>query len=121
LRNPRFILICGIRFRNLHSGSAFYPNPVNKDKLLTIDNPNYEAIIARYSHLSGVKIIDNGKKASLPVHVVLNGGEYARIKTETKPQVGKEGEPVAEYTKLGWFIMSPGEEFDRSTTRNSVV
>jgi hypothetical protein len=23
---------------------------VNKDKLLTIDNPNYEAIIARYSH-----------------------------------------------------------------------
>ena len=46
---------------------------------------------------------------------MLSGGEYARIKTETKPHVGKEGEPVAEYTKLGWFIMSPGEEFDRST------
>ena len=46
---------------------------------------------------------------------MLSGGEYARIKTETKPRVGKEGEPVAEYTKLGWIIMSPGEEFDKST------
>ena len=88
---------------------------VHKDKLLAIDNPNYDAIIARYSHLSDVKISDDDKKASLPVHVVLSGGEYARIKTETKPQVGKDGEPVAEYTKLGWFIMSPGDEFDRST------
>ena len=85
---------------------------VHKDKLLAIDKPNYETIIARYSHLSDVKISDDDKKASLPVHVVLSGGEYARIKTETKPHVGKDGEPVAEYTKLGW---SPGEEFHRST------
>ena len=28
LRNPRFILICGIRFCNPYSGSAFYPNPI---------------------------------------------------------------------------------------------
>ena len=88
---------------------------VHKDKLLAIDNPNYEAIIARYAHLSDVKISDDDKKASLPVHVMLSGGEYARIKTETKPHVGRDGEPVAEYTKLGWFIMSPGKEFDRST------
>ena len=47
-----------------------------KDKLLAIDNPSYEAIIARYSHLSDVKIGDDDKKASLPVHVVLSGGEY---------------------------------------------
>ena len=46
---------------------------------------------------------------------MLSGGEYARIKTESKPHVGREGEPVAELTKLGWFNMSPGEEFDRST------
>ena len=85
---------------------------VNKAELLEIDNPDYEAIISRYSHLNGVEIHDKDAKTSLPVHVVLSGGEYARIKTETKPRVGKEGEPVAEYTKLGWFITSPGEEFD---------
>ena len=88
---------------------------VNKGELLAIDNPNYEAIVARYTHLNGVEIKDKDGKSSLPVHVVLSGREYARIKRETKPHVGKEGEPVAEYTKLGWFIMSPGEEFDRST------
>ena len=47
--------------------------------------------------------------------MVLSGGDHARIKTETKPHVGRDGEPVAEYAKLGWFIMSPAEEFDRST------
>ena len=50
----------------------------------------------------------------LPVHVVLGGGEYARIKTENRPRVGNEGEPIAELTKLGWFIMSPGKEFDHA-------
>ena len=25
---------------------------------------------------------------------------------------GRDGEPIAEQTKLGWFIMSPGQEFD---------
>ena len=46
---------------------------------------------------------------------MLSGEEYTRIKTKTKPHVRKDGEPVTEYTKLDWFIMSPGEEFDRST------
>ena len=45
--------------------------------------------------------------------MVLGSGEYARIKTETKPHIGRDGEPIAEKTKLGWFIMSPGQEFDR--------
>ena len=27
---------------------------------------------------------------------------------------GQGGEPVAEKTKLGWFIMSPGQEFDHN-------
>ena len=72
---------------------------VNKAELLAIDNPDYEAIISRYQHLNGVKIHDKDAKTSLPVHVVLNGGEYARIKTETKPHVGKEGGPVAELSQ----------------------
>ena len=26
----------------------------------------------------------------------------------------KEKSPVAELTKLGWFVMSPGQDFDRT-------
>ena len=58
---------------------------------------------------------DLDTKAQLPVHVVLGSGEYARNKTETRTHVGKDGDPVAENTKLGWFIMSPGAEFDKNT------
>ena len=58
-------------------------------------------------------IKDRDKRTKLPVHVVLGNGDYSRIKTETRPRVGKDMEPVAEVTRLGWFIMSPGKEFDR--------
>ena len=64
---------------------------VHKDKLLAIDNPNYETIIACYSHMSDVKISDDDKKASLPVHVVLSGGEYARIKTDLDEASRRKG------------------------------
>ena len=70
--------------------------------------------MSNYSHLKGIKIEDFDTKEQLPVHVVLGSGEYARIKTETKPRVGRDSEPVAEKTKLGWFIMSPGQEFDHN-------
>ena len=88
---------------------------VNKAELLSIDNPKYGQLINKYRHLQGVKITDQDTKDQLPIHVVLGSGEYARVKTETKPQIGQDGEPVAEKTKLGWFIMSPGSEFDHNT------
>ena len=90
---------------------------VNKTHLLTVDNPNYEALIGTHPHLEGVQMDDHETKAQLPIHVVLGGGEYARIKTKSRPRIGKEGEPVAELTKLGWFIMSPGKEFDHHHMR----
>lgn len=46
--------------------------------------------------------------------MVLGNGEYARINTKDRPLVGNEGDPVAECTKLGWFVTSPGAEFDVS-------
>ncbi len=70
----------------------------------------YAEIIAKYDHLRDVKIVEKGGKAELPVHLVIGTNEYTKIKTETPPKVGKQGEPIAEKTKFGWTIMSPGKE-----------
>ena len=88
---------------------------VDKNELLRIDNPHYDALIARYPYLKPVKLNDPAGKPTLPVHLVLGAGEYARIKTNAQPLLGSEGEPVAEKTKLGWFIMSPGIEVKAPT------
>ena len=56
-------------------------------------------------------MIDTDTKSQLPIHVIL--GDYARKKTPRKPLIGQDGEPVAERTKFGWTILSPGVEFDR--------
>lgn len=57
---------------------------------------------------------DRDEKPELPVHIILGASEYAKIKTETRPKIGRPGEPVAELTKFGWTIMSPGKEVDLS-------
>ena len=44
---------------------------VHKPQLMEIDNPNYEQLLKRYSHLKGVKLDDRHHKPRLPVHVVL--------------------------------------------------
>ena len=88
---------------------------VNKAELLSVENPHYADLVRDNAHLSDVKVADSDTKSQLPVHVIFGSGEYARIKTETKPQVGQEGKPIAELTKMGWFIMSSGTEFDRNT------
>ena len=88
---------------------------VDKTELLYIDNPNYRALTDKYPHLRGVNVHDDDTKASLPIHMVLGSREYARIKTEMKPRIGQETEPIAELTKFGWFLMSPGKEFDKNT------
>ena len=72
-------------------------------------------LIKKYPHLQGVKITDCDTKHQLPIHVVLGSREYAHVTSDTKPQIGQDGEPAAEKTNLGWFIMSPGSEFDHNT------
>ena len=66
----------------------------------------------RYNHLKGVEIYDVDLKRELPVHLILGTREYARIKTETTPKMGKPGEPIAELTRFGWTLLSPGSEPD---------
>ena len=68
--------------------------------------------LAKFPHLNGVKMHDNDEKPELPVHLILGASEYARIKTETKPKLGRPNEPVAELTRFGWTILSPGKEID---------
>ena len=68
--------------------------------------------MVRYNHLKGVEIDDVHLKRELPVHLILGTSEYARIKTETTPKMGKPGEPIAELTRFGWTFMSPVSEPD---------
>ena len=68
--------------------------------------------MVRYNHLKGVEIDDVDLKRELPVHLILGTSEYARIKTETTPKMGKPGEPIAELTRFGWTLLSPGSEPD---------
>ena len=79
-------------------------------------NPNYDELIRKYDHLRSVVMDDDDGKPHLPKHLVLGNGEYARIKTSTKPPVSRgDGEPLAEKIRFGWVIMSPGIDFDQGT------
>ena len=82
---------------------------------MTINNPEYDVLIGRYRHPNAVRMDDKDTKGKLPVHVILGISEYARIKTRSKPLVRGPGESVAEQTKFGWSIRSPGAEFDKGT------
>ncbi|PFX28961.1 hypothetical protein AWC38_SpisGene6275 [Stylophora pistillata] len=87
---------------------------VDRSTLLSLDNPGYAEILEKYPYLGGVYMADRDEKPELPVHIILGASEYAKIKTETIPKIGRAGEPVAELTKFGWTIMSPGKEVDLS-------
>ena len=53
---------------------------------------------------------DYDDKNTLPVHHNLGANEYAKFRTNKNLRVGKTGEPVAEHTRFGWTLMSPGED-----------
>lgn len=112
----KVVQIYGIRVKNLEGDFALEveASKVDKDKLLVLENPRYAEMIAKYSHLEGVEMNDNDEKAMLPVHLVLGTNEYAKLKTENAPKIGRQGEPIAEKTKFGWTIMSPGKEVNLS-------
>ena len=83
---------------------------VDRDVIMNIPNPQYEDVLKNYSHLKGVKIIDEDTKKELPVQIIfLGASDYSRIKTSTGTRVGNPGEPIAECTRLGWILMSPGK------------
>lgn len=85
---------------------------IDRAELLSVENPNYAVMTSKYPHLKGVYMEDTDLKKMLPVHVILGASDYARIKTRESQRTGAMGEPVAEYTRFGWTIMSPGTETD---------
>ena len=87
---------------------------INKSELSTVPNPNYVQLCQNHPHLKGVTLNDDSTKPSHPVYVVLGSGDYARIKTVTKPRIGNDHEPIPELTKFDWFLMSPEKEFDQN-------
>ena len=87
---------------------------VERETLINIPNPKYDEIIKQFQHLKDIKMNDTDTKSSLPIHVILNASEYSKIKVQEVPRIGLPGEPIAELTKLGWVIISPGRELDLS-------
>ena len=83
---------------------------VDKPTLLNLPNPRLKQLVEKFSHLEGVDVNDDSTKEELPIHVVLGTGECTKIKTPTAPRVGEVGQPTADFTKLGWFLQSPGKE-----------
>ena len=85
---------------------------VERAELLSVENFSYTEMIHRYQHLKGVKMEDTDRKSLLPARVILGASDYAKIKTREAQRPGAIGEPVAEYTRFGWAILSPGSEAD---------
>ena len=63
---------------------------------------------------------DVGTKDMLPVHIIVGANDYAIIRTSENLRVGQTGEPVAEHTRFGWSLMSPGEDGKECLAVNSV-
>ena len=89
-----------------------HPIRVDKESLPSTINPRYSNIIRKYPHLKEVEMDDKDQKEQLTIHLILGASDYAKIKTDSRPKVGKLGEPVGEFTKLGWTLISAGAEID---------
>lgn len=89
---------------------------VDKLELMMLENPKYEDLINKYTHLSGVHMDHNDTKPELSIYLVLGASEYARVKMTTSPKIAPSGQPITEKTTLGWTIMSPVREHEASTT-----
>ena len=81
---------------------------VEKRELIILGNPGYPKLLEGHSHLRGVVMDDVDEKDNLPVHIILGANDFAKIRTSEKLRVGRRGDPVAEFTRFGWTIMSPG-------------
>ena len=45
----------------------------------------------------------------------MGANDFAKIRTGERLRVGHRGDPVAEFTRFGWALMSPGAKTDLSS------
>ena len=87
---------------------------IEKPSLLSISNPHYEQLIQKFNHLKGINMVDTSDQERYPINLILGTNEICKSKTTVRARVGTPGQPIAEYTKFGWVIMSPGKDLDFS-------
>ena len=79
------------------SGSFQFKSEVSKverETLLSLPNPNYEAVLKQHQHLRNI-MNDMDKKIELPIHLVFGASDYTKINVQEMARVGQLGEPVA--------------------------
>ena len=77
---------------------------LNVSVLSTVPNVHPEIAKENYIHLHDIKFSDISVKEALPIHAILGVKDYAHIKMGNIRK-GKDGDPIAEETALGWTLM----------------
>ena len=88
---------------------------IDKRELLLLENPRYENFLAEDPHLRGVQTDDDDEKSQLPVRLILGANDFAKVRTGERLRVGRRGDPVAEFTRFCWALMSSRAETDLSS------
>jgi len=111
------VKIFDIEIRTMHSGFQLNVEAActrNKSVLLHVPNPNYKKLQQSYKYMETLTFYDYNYKDELLVRLILGVDAYCRIKERNEPRIGRPGQPIAELTKLGWVVMSPGIEVGTS-------
>ena len=64
---------------------------IERETLLSLPNPNYEAVSKQHQHLRNIAINDMDKKTELPIHLVFGASDYTQIKVQEMLRVGQLG------------------------------
>ena len=92
-------------------------NKVERERLLSLPNPNYEAVLKQHRHLRNITMNDMDKKTELLVHLIFGESDLTKIKVQGIPRVWQLGKPVAELTRFEWALMSRGKEAEKTNQR----
>jgi len=72
--------------------------------LTSVPNAHPEKQKKRYDHMKGIRFSDVSKEENLQIHAILGVTDYAHIRAGHMIN-GKDHEPMAKETTLGWTLM----------------